>query len=105
VPWWLIALLFLTILVCIVIAALTLCLHNKVRGHKNAELVKHAPIDLWTWMAQAVAESNTRQDDNILAIEPQNLHRWNIVIDDNSGVRVEKRAEEVELLTETRPRK
>jgi hypothetical protein len=105
VPWWLIALLFLTILVCIVITALTLYLHNKVRGHKNAELVKHAPIDLWTWMAQAVAESNARQDDAIAAIEPKNLHRWNIVIGDDSGVRVEKRAEEVELLTNSKHRK
>jgi hypothetical protein len=99
VPWWLIALLFLTVLACVVITALTFYLRSQVRRDKKCELVEHSPIDLWTWMAQAVAESSTDRDGALVAVNPKQLRRWYIVVSDHSGARIEKRADELQPLT------
>lgn len=99
IPWWLIALLFATILACAIMTAWTIYFWSQVRKHKSCEHVKNLPIDLWTWMAQAVAESNGNQANLTTGIEPKDLNGWNVVISDDCRARIERRSDELQPLT------
>lgn len=100
IPDWLIALLVLTVLACVLLTGLALVIWMQVRRHQGRALVEHAPLDLWTWMAHAVAESNPKRDGEIGIILPKELDTWALGITNGTVARIEKGNDEVQPLTQ-----
>ncbi|KAJ6516483.1 hypothetical protein C8R45DRAFT_1142724 [Mycena sanguinolenta] len=99
IPTWFLALFFLTILACIAMTVLTFILWIRVKRHHHRDLVQNTPVDLWTWMAQAVAESNIKADGTVNAVLPKDLRKWNLELTPGTTtVRIEKSEVEVALL-------
>ncbi|KAF7354791.1 hypothetical protein MSAN_01393300 [Mycena sanguinolenta] len=96
IPTWVLALFFLTILACIAMTLLTFVLWIRVNRHPHRDLVRNAPVDLWTWMAQAVAESDVKADGMVNAVLPKDLRKWNLELTPGTTtVRIEKRKGEM----------
>lgn len=66
--------------------SMILWLRLRFRPHHNA--VKNAPVDLWTWMAQAATESSDGQGQ---AVKPKMLRNWAVELRNDVGVRIVRR--------------
>lgn len=91
--------LFLTVLLAILGSIAWLVLYLQVQKHSRGSLVKNAPLDLWTWMAQAILESRGVRNSPMPAILPREVKKWNIEIESTQGVRIEQEADELQSLT------
>lgn len=61
VPDWLIVLLFVTILACVLLSLLALALAVRLHYHRDRRLGANAPVDVWTWIAQAISEADSNK--------------------------------------------
>ena len=99
IPDWVLGLLGITILACGLLTLAYPILWIRIRRHVDRARVAHAPVDLYTWMAQAVAESDVKMDGTVDVVLPRELHLWNIELTDGATVRIGKRSEEMQHLT------
>lgn len=88
VPNWLIALLFLSLLVCLIMTLWAMILWLRLRFRPHRAAVEYAPVDLWTWMAQAVTESSGGQGPTV---KPKMLRNWDVELKNDVSVRVVRR--------------
>lgn len=95
VPDWLIALLFLTVLACIVMTGVAVILYLRLRVKRNRGQVAHAPVDLWSWMAQAIVET----DGADKVVKSKDLRYRSVELRDGINARIAGRNQELQPLS------
>lgn len=95
VPTGLVAAFFLTIGFCFAMTILFGFLWLRLHFHKDRKLVEHMPVDIWTWMAQAVAEADNRH-----SVKTKHLKQWNLAPGPDGGVKIQSQGqvEQVHLM-------
>ena len=91
IPDWFIGLMMFTILACFSFAVLAVYLWYCVQHHALRSKVKHIPIDVLTWISQAVPESNVGPHGVVNAVQPKHLKNWNVELSDGPTVRIERK--------------
>ena len=105
VPTPVIAFLILTLLSCAAMTTSTIYFYRRLRSHADKSQVEHAPVDRWSWMGQAAAESNAASFGSIYPVRSQDLSLWEIERDSGMTVRLVKGHSEAVLLSAVQPKR
>lgn len=86
------------VLACVLVSLLAVLAWIQVRRDKRRSQVENAPVDIWTWIAQAVAEGNVKSDGTLPTVVPRDLQQWNVALTEGI-VRVENHQGEMQPLS------
>ena len=105
IPIPVIAFLIVTLLSCAAMTTSTIYFYRQLRSRHDRSQVEHAPVDRWSWMGQAAAESNAAAFGPIYPVRPEDLAMWNIERDSGMTVRLVKGHSEAVLLGSVQPKR
>jgi hypothetical protein len=104
VPGSVVAFLVITILACAGMSISTFYFYHRLRSHQDRLQVEYAPVDRWSWMGHAAAESNAIAFGPVYPVKSQDLAMWDIERDTGGSVRLVKLHEEAFLLNSVHPK-